>query len=196
MKTIVLASNSGHKIKEVSQIMQDYKIVSLKDIGFFDDIVEDGLSFEENALIKARAAHKFLKDNNINAFVIADDSGLCVQALNNEPGIYSARYSGDHNEPKNREKLLNNLKNKTDRSAFFMCAMAVVDPNGNENIFFGKTEGSILTVETGNTSFGYDCLFFSNDLNKCFGLCSDDEKNLVSHRGRALEQVKQFLIKQ
>ena len=125
------------------------EVLSLNDIGFLDDIVEDGLTFSENALIKARATKVFINSKNIKAWILSDDSGLCVKAL--------------------------------------------ISPNGEEHIFNGKVEGKILDKETGSNGFGYDCLFYSTDLNKCFGLCSQQEKASVSHRGRALKQVVEFL---
>ena len=193
MEKIILASNNAHKIEEIKQILTNFKVVSLNDIGFYDDIVEDGLTFNDNALIKARAVYKYLKKSKKSAWVLSDDSGLCVKALNNEPGVYSARYAGNHNDQANRDKLLKELKGKPNRDAFFMCAMVLISPTGEEHIFNGKVEGRILEAETGNGGFGYDCLFFNYDLNKCFGLCTPAEKNSVSHRSRALAQVKEFL---
>ena len=193
MNKIILASNNKNKIKEIKEMLPNMEVLSLNDIGFLDDIVEDGLTFSENALIKARATKVFINSKNIKAWILSDDSGLCVKALNNEPGIYSARYAGNHNDQANRDKLLNELKNKSNRDAFFMCSMALISPNGEEHIFNGKVEGKILDKETGSNGFGYDCLFYSTDLNKCLGLCSQQEKASVSHRGRALKQVVEFL---
>ena len=193
MNKIILASNNKNKIKEIKEMLPNMEVLSLNDIGFLDDIVEDGLTFSENALIKARATKVFINSKNIKAWILSDDSGLCVKALNNEPGIYSARYAGNHNDQANRDKLLNELKHKSNRDAFFMCSMALISPNGEEHIFNGKVEGKILDKETGSNGFGYDCLFYSTDLNKCFGLCSQQEKASVSHRGRALKQVVEFL---
>ncbi len=195
MEKIILASNNKNKIKEIKNMLPTMEVLSLNDIGLFDDIVEDGTTFSENALIKARATFKFLKSKNMSAWVLSDDSGLCVEALNCEPGVYSARYAGDHNDKANREKLLNKLKTKANRNAYFMCAMALINPTGKEHMFNGKVEGEILKEEIGNNGFGYDCIFYSKDLKKCFGLCSPEEKNSVSHRGRALRQVVDFLNK-
>lgn len=193
MEKIILASNNKNKIREIKNMLPNMEVLSLNDIGLFDDIVEDGTTFIENALIKARTTYKFLKNKNISAWVVSDDSGLCVKALNNEPGVYSARYAGNHDDKANRKKVLENLKDKTNRDAFFMCAMALIDPNGIEHIFEGRAEGKILEEETGNNGFGFDCIFYSNELNKCFGLCSPEEKNSVSHRGKALRKVVDFL---
>ena len=125
MKKIVLASNNEHKIKEFKEILKNFEIITMKEVGFYDDIVEDGTTFEENSEIKADAILKFLKSKNLNYMVMADDSGLCVNALNGAPGVYSARYAQVHNDQANRDKLLENLKNATDRSAYFMCVITV-----------------------------------------------------------------------
>lgn len=189
MKKIVLASNNKHKIKEFKEIFKEEEILSLNDIGFYDEIIEDGNTFEENSLIKARAVSNFLKDKKINATIIADDSGLCVDALNGAPGVFSARFSGDHNDEKNRRKLLNELKNKEDRNAHFNCTLVEMYPSGEYIVAEGKTYGVITTEEIGDKSFGYDCLFFSNELKKTFGEATNEEKNAVSHRGRAIKKI-------
>ena len=125
--------------------------------------------------------------------VLADDSGLCVDALNGEPGVYSARYAGGHgNNQANRDKLLSNLEGK-DRSAYFCCTIVVMYPDGTYKVFEGKTYGKITTEELGDKSFGYDCIFYSNDLNKTFGEASEEEKNSVSHRARALNQLITYI---
>ena len=190
MRTIVLASSNKHKIKEFKEMFPNDKVLSLTDINYLDDIEETGESFLENALIKATTIHKYLKSINLEASIIADDSGLCVNILNGEPGIYSARYAGGHdNASDNRRKLLDNLNNKKDRSAYFNCCLVEYFPNGEYIHVEGKTEGYILDKETGDKSFGYDCLFYSTDLNKCFGDATMEEKNAVSHRGRAIKQL-------
>lgn len=189
MEKIVLASNNEHKIKEFKEILKNFEIITMKEVGFYDDIVEDGTTFEENSEIKADAILKFLKSKNLNYMVMADDSGLCVNALNGAPGVYSARYAQVHNDQANRDKLLENLKNTKDRSAYFMCVITLKKPDETKIVGKGKVDGIILEKETGNTSFGYDCLFYSNELKKCFGLCTDKEKNSVSHRGRAIQDL-------
>jgi len=189
MGRIVIASNNNHKISEFREIYSGDEVLSLRDIGFTDEIIEDGLTFEDNSLIKARAVYSFIKKKGIEASVIADDSGLCVNSLNGAPGVFSARYSGDHDDKKNRDKLLKELKDKEDRSAYFCCALAKIKPNGEEILAIGKTYGFITKEEVGDTSFGYDCLFFSNELNKTFGEATKEEKNSVSHRGRAVKAL-------
>lgn len=193
-KTIVIASNNKHKLKEFREMLQEYKIKTLNDIEFYDEIEETGESFFENALIKAKTIHKYLKKKQLEYIIIADDSGLCVDSLGGAPGVYSARYCGKHGDDKaNRDKLQKELEGKSDRSAKFVCNIVVYYPNGKYQSFIGETFGTITTKELGKTDFGYDCIFFSNDLNKTFGEASDEEKNSVSHRGRALEKVVSHL---
>lgn len=190
MSVIVLASNNKHKIEEFKQMLKYSEILSLEDIGFNGEIDEDGGSFLDNAIIKAKTIHKYLKEKNIEASVIADDSGLCVDALHGDPGIYSARYAGEHgNSAKNREKLLSNLKGKDDRGAYFICVVAKCYPNGKCIWAEGRTYGEILTEECGDKSFGYDCLFYSKEINKSFGEATKEEKNKISHRGRAINAL-------
>lgn len=189
MKTVVLASNNNHKLKEFKEILKDYEILSLKDIGFNDEIDETGSTFEENAIIKAKTIHEYLKNQNKDYIVIADDSGLCVNSLNGAPGVYSARYAGVHGDEKaNRAKLQKELEGK-DRTAYFNCTIVVYYPNEEYKVFVGKTFGKITEEELGSKEFGYDCIFMSDDLNKTFGEASEEEKNSVSHRGRAIEEM-------
>jgi len=188
MDKIVLASNNSHKIKEFKEIIKNKEIVTLNDIGFFDDIEETGSTFLENSLIKAEVISKYLKNKGLEYDVIADDSGLCVNSLNGEPGVYSARYDGEHgNTENNRKKLLKKLEDKDDRSAYFVCCIVLYHPNGEYDFVEGKTFGKITKHELGNKDFGYDCLFLSDDLGKTFGEASSEEKNEVSHRGRAIK---------
>ncbi len=186
---VVLASNNEHKLKEFKKILKDYEILSLKDINFNDEIDETGETFLENSLIKAETIHNYLKENNKDYIVIADDSGLCVESINNEPGIYSARYSGVHGDSKsNRVKLIKNLQGK-DRKAYFLCSIVVYYPNETYKSFEGRTYGQIIDEERGDTGFGYDSIFLSDDLGKTFGEATEEEKNSVSHRGRAIEKM-------
>lgn len=193
MKTAVLASNNKHKVKEFKEILKDYNIITLNDINYFDEIEETGETFEENALIKAETIHDYLKEKGLDYIVIADDSGLCVNSLGGMPGVYSARYSGTHgNDKANREKLQKELEGK-DRNACFVCTIVVYYSNGIHKTFEGKTFGEITKEEYGSKDFGYDCIFYSKDLNKTFGEASEEEKNSVSHRGRAIrEMVKEL----
>lgn len=194
-KTLVLASNNKHKIEEFKQIFVGFNLLSLQDVGFTEEIEETGTTFFENSLIKATAVHKFLNEHGIVADVLADDSGLCVDALDGAPGVYSARYAGEHDNASNRKKLLQELSNKTNRAAHFTCCLVYMFSNGSYLHQEGYTYGTILTEEVGDNSFGYDCLFSSADLGKSFGLCTHEEKNAVSHRGRAIEKLLNELKK-
>lgn len=189
MKTIVLASNNKHKIKEFKDILTNYKILSLNDIGYTEEIDETGTTFLENSLIKAKTIHDYLKKDNPEYIVMADDSGLCVDSLDGAPGIYSARYAGEHgNSAANRDKLQKELMGK-DRNAYFNCTIVVYYPDETYKVFTGKTYGTIIEEERGSKEFGYDCIFLSKDLNKTFGEATEEEKNSVSHRGRAVEEM-------
>ena len=186
-KTLVVATGNAHKLREIAQIFPDFEVVSQKQAGFCEEVEETGATFVENALIKARAACKAL-----GLPVLADDSGLCVEALGGAPGVYSARYCGHHGDDKaNRSLLLENMQNKADRTAYFCCAIAVVFPEGKEWTAEGKTYGRILTEESGDGGFGYDPIFFSDDLQKSFGVATAEEKNTVSHRYRALCAIRE-----
>ena len=191
MKKIVLASNNQNKINEIKEILKDYEILSLKDIGYTDDIEE---TFEENSYIKAKTVFDYLKNNNEKMMVIADDSGLYCKGINNAPGVLSARYAGDHNNQANRDKLRKELQGK-DRSAFFNCCITLIRDENDYEQFIGITEGEIIDEEMGKKDFGYDCIFLSKDLGKTFGEATEEEKNSVSHRRRALEKLKAALEK-
>ena len=188
-KRLVVASGNQNKLREIAEIFTDYVVVSQKEMGFDVDVEETGETFAENALIKARAAAQTL-----GCMTLADDSGLCVDALNGEPGVYSARYCGHHGtDEENRALLLKNMQEVTDRRAHFTCSMALVYPDGREIVVEGHTYGKILLEETGEGGFGYDCLFKSDDLQKSFGLATAEEKNRVSHRSRALQALRERL---
>ena len=196
MKTIVLASGNKHKIKEIQEMFSQnektkyFKIIPMNDIGFDQDIEETGETFEQNAKIKADAILNFCKQKGFGYAVMSDDSGLCVDALDGKPGVYSARYAGEPvNYQANRDKLLAELNGKENRDAHFVCCIVLKSNNGKEIVVEGKTDGKILTEETGNKEFCYDCLFYSNDLKKSFGESTEQEKNSVSHRGRAVKNL-------
>ncbi len=187
---MVVATGNAHKLKEIAEIFTEYKVVSQKQLGFDEEVEETGLTFAENALIKARAAAKAL-----HCIALADDSGLCVDALGGTPGIYSARYCGYHGDDRqNRLLLLKNMESITERSAHFTSAIALVYPDGKEIVVEGKTYGKILHEEVGDGGFGYDCIFESDDLKKSFGLATPQEKNAVSHRFRALQELRKVLL--
>lgn len=182
---LVVASGNAHKLREIAEIFTQFEVVSQKQMGFDEDVEETGMTFAENALIKARAACKAL-----GYMVLADDSGLCVDALNGAPGVFSARYCGHHgSDAENRKILLKNMQGITDRKAHFTSAIALVYPDGKELLAEGSTYGVILEKEDGEGGFGYDPLFFSDDLQKSFGKATAEEKNAVSHRFRALQNM-------
>lgn len=182
---LVVASGNKNKLREIAEIFTEFEVLSQKEAGFDAEVEETGKTFLENALIKARAACAAL-----GCPVLADDSGLCVAALNGAPGVYSARYCGRHgSDEENRALLLKNMQGITDRAAHFACAVALVFPNGKEIVAEGRTYGKILTEEIGNGGFGYDCLFESEDLKKSFAVATAEEKNRVSHRYRALQSL-------
>ena len=182
MRIIAATKNAG-KIKEIQKILSEYdiEVISQKDADIDVDIDETGSTFEENALIKARAVAMLCDDA-----VLADDSGLCVDALDGRPGIYSARYGGDVSYPEKMQMLLDELSGKSDRNAQFKCVMAIVFPDGTEITASGECPGLIMDAPSGDGGFGFDPLFYSIELKKGFSECTEDEKNQVSHRGRAL----------
>lgn len=182
---LVVASGNKNKLREIAEIFTEFEVVSQKQMGFDGDVEETGETFAENALIKARAASKAL-----GCMAMADDSGLCVDALGGAPGVYSARYCGRHGSDKeNRDLLLKNMQGAENRNAHFTCALALVYSDGRALIAEGHTYGTILERETGEGGFGYDCLFKSDDLDKSFGEAAAEEKNAVSHRFRALQTM-------
>ena len=188
---LIIASNNKHKIYEIKKILENKfdEIISLKEAGITHETVEDGTTFLENAYKKAREIAEIS-----GCAALADDSGICVDALGGEPGIYSARYSGGHgNDEDNNNLVLKNLADKEDKSAHYTCAISLVYPDGKEVTVTGRTYGKIMYDEKGENGFGYDCLFFSDDLQKSFGEASAEEKNAVSHRGRALQALKEKL---
>ena len=185
---IVLASGNVHKIKEIGQMLPDFDVVGYKDLGFDFEIEENGLTFYENALIKAKAVADAL-----NLPALADDSGICVDALGGEPGIYSARYAGDGVDEHNNQLLLEKMKGVTNRKAKFVCCMVFYKPNGEIITATGETHGQIMYDCQGENGFGYDPLFMSDDLNKCLGIASAEEKNTISHRFRAIQALKEKL---
>ena len=181
---IVIASGNGHKIREIAEIFTGVELLSMKELGFTGEIEETGKNFRANAKIKAEAIAK-----KYNLPALADDSGLCVEALHGAPGIYSARFSGEGEEA-NRKLLLKRMEHVADRRAYFECAVCLYLPDGHTYFGEGRTYGKILFEEIGHNGFGYDPLFFSEDLHKSFGLASEEEKNSVSHRFRALQDLK------
>ena len=187
MKELILASNNAHKVEEIKSILDDYKILTLKDIGYYEDIIEDGTTFEENALIKARTIAEYS-----GKVAIADDSGLSVALLDGRPGVYSARYSAEQTDEKNIEKVLAEL-NGEKSEAKFVSVIALVRPNGSEVTFRGECHGEIIFEKRGNNGFGYDPIFYVPSLEKTFAELTPEQKNSISHRKESLEKFSKYL---
>lgn len=194
---ILLASHNKGKIAELQALMKevssDVEVLSMSDVGFNDEIVEDGETFEENALIKARAGAA------LGYITVADDSGLMVDALGGAPGVYSARYAGEEcDNEKNNQKLLfalDGLK-KDLRTAKFVSVVACVFPDGRESIVTrGECPGVILTEYKGNGGFGYDPLFYYPPMKKTYAEMTSEEKNSISHRGMAMKKFAEEFSK-
>ena len=196
---IIVASNNQHKIGEIKDILKDLNlnIYSLKECNINIDVIEDGKTFKENAYKKAKEIKEYLVNLGEKDFIVmSDDSGLEVEYLDKEPGVFSARYAGEHgNDEKNNEKLLKKLKNveNKDRSAEFVCSIALINWEGKELFIEGRCRGIIAHKNQGSTGFGYDPLFFIPNLNKTFAQLTSEEKNQISHRGLALKELKNKL---
>lgn len=190
---VLLASNNGHKIKEIKEILGDFfDVVSLREAGVESDPEETGATFEENARIKAVAG---MKASGMPC--IADDSGLEVFALDGLPGVMSARYAGGHGDDSaNNEKLLRELENASDRSARYVCVICMAFPNGHEIVARGECRGTILKEARGEGGFGYDPLFFFPQFGKTFAEITAEEKNEVSHRKAALKEFEKIWDKE
>ena len=187
---IVFATNNPYKLKEVRRLLKssNYQIISLKDIGFFDDIPEPHDTLAANALEKARTIHKRF---GINCF--SEDTGLEVKALNNAPGVYSARYAGEQKSSEaNIDLLLKNLAQHEDRTAQFRTVVALI-LNEKEYLFEGIVKGNILHQRQGTDGFGYDAVFQAIGYEKSFAEITADEKNSISHRGKAIKKLIDFL---
>lgn len=190
-KRIVFATGNAHKMIEIRQILEDLgmPVISMREAGVDPEIIEDGVTFEENALIKAREVAKLLP----NDIVLADDSGLEVDALNGEPGIYSARYAGEDTpyEIKN-QLILDRLKevSEEERTARFACAVAAVFPDGTEKVVRKNMEGRIAYESAGANGFGYDPIFYLPEYGCTSAELSPEDKNAISHRGKALRAMR------
>lgn len=186
---LVFATNNQNKLKEVKALLPDFfEIKSLSDINCFEEIPETENTIEGNAILKANYV-----TNNYNVNCFADDTGLEVESLNGEPGVYSARYAGlDANAKKNIEKLLSNLKEKPNKKAQFKTVIAL-NLDGKQYLFQGICKGSIIDQQRGTEGFGYDPVFIPMGYNKTFAEMSLDEKGKISHRGIAFQQLIDFL---
>jgi XTP/dITP diphosphohydrolase len=189
MRQLVFATNNQHKIEEVAaKIGRQIKVLSLDDIGCYDDIAETGLTFSDNASIKS---HYVYDKYHLNCF--GDDSGLVIDALNDEPGVYSARYAGKQGDHEgNINKVLARLGSSTDRKARFITIISLIW-SGKEYFFEGTVEGTIRHERAGTEGFGYDPIFQPDGYDITFAEMSLDEKNRISHRAKAVEKLITFL---
>ncbi|MBQ8687488.1 MAG: XTP/dITP diphosphatase [Ruminococcus sp.] len=188
---VILASNNKNKIREMQQILAPFgmEVVSQREAGADFEVEENGATFAENAELKAKAVYE-----RLHCAVIADDSGLAVDALGGAPGVYSHRYAGEHATDEERcRKLLHELEGvpAEQRTARFLCAICYFEENGEKHFFTGSCEGVIGTEASGENGFGYDPVFYSGD--KSLAEMTDDEKNQISHRGNALRLFQEYL---
>lgn len=187
-KEILIATHNQHKKEEIQQILGErYKVTSLTDYDIHDEIVEDGTTFHENALIKAK--YCFEKTGKAS---LGDDSGLVVEALDGRPGIFSARYAGDHDFAKNMAKVLDELKEEENRKAYFVTVMCLVDENGVD-YFEGRVYGNLTKEVRGEKGFGYDPIFIPDNYEITFAEMTAEEKNKISHRKKAIEKFLAFM---
>jgi len=189
---ILLATNNKKKLIELKKILDnEFELLTLDEVGIVSIPEENGELFEDNAKIKAKHAAELAK-----MWCIADDSGLCVDSLNGNPGVRSARYSGENaTDGENIELLLKNMENTDQRNARFICVIALCDPNGECQTVRGECEGQITRKRKGDGGFGYDSVFYSPEYKKTFAELSMETKNKISHRAKALEKLKKLTEK-
>ena len=192
MRDLIVASNNKGKIKEYKEILEPlgFNVMSQSEANINIEVEETGETFEENSILKAEAIH-----NLTHKCVLADDSGLEIKALNNEPGVYSARYKGIETAEERNEYVLDRLKDEKDRSARFICTICYIDDKGKRNIFKGIWPGVIDTKQSGKKGFGYDPIFIGEGQKVSTANLTDEEKNKISHRGRAVKLLLEFLKK-
>ena len=192
MKQVVIATKNKGKAKDFEALFQPlgFEVVTMFDVAPDMEIEETGTTFEENAVLKAETLAK-----ELNMIVIADDSGLVVDALGGEPGVYSARYAGDHDDEANIVKVLEKLAGVPEekRTARFMCALAIAGPEMDTTTVFGTCEGIILEEKRGTNGFGYDPIFFVPELDRAMAELTPEEKGAISHRGNAIRKLAQAL---
>jgi len=187
---IILATNNNGKLKEFKEILAPFglEVKGLKDIGYYEDIIEDGNSFFENALIKAKTIYEYT-----NLPVISDDSGICVDALNGEPGIYTARYGNLNSDAERRLYLLKKLEGVDNRKAHFHCAIVFYMNKDKYEAFEGKAYGDIALCEKGVNGFGYDSIFIPEGYKETFAELDSYQKYLISHRGKATKAFVEYI---
>lgn len=189
--SIVIASQNVHKVIEFEDAFKNTG-VTIKSLKHFDNVPkidETGTTFEENATLKATGIMNFT-----HQAVIADDSGLVVKALNGQPGVHSARYAGDHDDDANNNKLLKEMQNKQDRSAYFESVLVYLTPEGDRVVSSGRIDGQILRARRGNDNFGYDPLFYVPAQQKTLAEMTTHDKNMISHRGNAIRNLLSQLL--
>lgn len=191
---IIFATKNKNKMKEIREILadKDYEILSMEEAGISIDVVEDGTTFEENALIKSRAIRDYVKD----AIVLSDDSGLEIDYLGGAPGIYSARFEGEDTPYSIKNQIiLNKLEGvpDEDRTARFVCAVAAAFPDGTDQVVRGTIEGMIGYESAGENGFGYDPIFFVPEYRCTTAEMTAEQKNEISHRGKALRMIAEYL---
>ena len=191
---LILATSNKDKAREIAEILSDtpFVVTTMKEEGYDPDIVEDGKTFEENALIKARTVHALAK----GAYVMADDSGLCIDALDGAPGIYSARFCGeDSTYPEKFAKIFEMLKDVPEekRTAKFVCSIAVVRPDGSEFTVRGEVRGVLHEKPMGDGGFGYDPIFYVPEFGMTTAQMTKEQKNSISHRGKASRAMAEKL---
>ena len=194
---LILATSNKDKAREIAEILDGtpFVVTTMKEEGFDPDIVEDGKTFEENALIKARAVHALAE----GAYVMADDSGLCIDALDGAPGIYSARFCGeDSTYPEKFAKIFEMLKDVPEekRTAKFVCSIAVVRPDGTEFTVRGEVCGVLHEKPVGDGGFGYDPIFYVPEFGMTTAQMTKEQKNSISHRGKASRAMAEILKKE
>jgi XTP/dITP diphosphohydrolase len=185
---LVIATTNKNKVKEFQEILKDFPVTlrSLSDFGPLPEAIEDGETFDDNAYKKALHTARIL-----GLPAIADDSGLVVEALDGAPGVYSARYAGDKaTDKENVNKLLQDMRGVKNRNASFQCVLSIAVPSGPALTYEGSCKGVLLEEPKGESGFGYDPIFFFEELSKTFAECTAEEKNKVSHRGKALAELK------
>ena len=191
---LILATSNKDKAREIAEILNDtpFVVTTMKEEGYDPDIIEDGKTFEENALIKARTVHALAP----NAYVMADDSGLCIDALDGAPGIYSARFCGeDSTYPEKFKKIFEMLKDVPEekRTAMFVCSIAVVRPDGSEFTVRGEVHGVLHEKPMGDGGFGYDPIFYVPEFGMTTAQMTKEQKNFISHRGKASRAMAEKL---
>ncbi len=187
---IMIATGNKNKVREYKEMLEPlgFTVHDTSELTGYVEPVEDGTTFAENALIKARGVY-----DHVAMISIADDSGLSIRALNNEPGIYSARYMEGHDYPEKNRSLIKRLEGCEDRYAWFTCAIALIDHNGNPHVFEGIMEGEIAFEPAGSNGFGYDPIFMLPELGKTSAELKPEEKNAISHRGQATKKLIAYL---